>query len=189
MNTEVFSDFIDELLKWNKSINLVQESTTPSIHDRHILNSLLIKPHLDYDKDVIVDIGSGAGFPGLVLAIDGAKNVHLVEPTGKKVVFLNHIKNIYKLPLQIHECRWQDLKLSNATVVTSRAFASLTNLLGAMSFVSREIKEARGIFLKGAKVKEEIVEAKENWNFDMEIFENPNHERGCVLKVSKVSRK
>ena len=189
MTTEIFSAFTDELLKWNRSINLVQENTISSIYERHILNSLLLKPHLDYDNDVILDIGSGAGFPGLVLAIDGARNVHLVEPTGKKVIFLNHIKNIYKVPVTIHACGWKDLKVSNFTVVTSRAFASLTNLLEAMNFVSRETKDARGFFLKGAKVKEEIMEAKQNWNFGMEIYENPTHESGCVLKVWKVSRK
>ncbi len=126
MSSEIFLPFVAELIKWNKSINLVHESTIENAHTRHILDSLQVKPFIDYEKDVIVDIGSGAGFPGMILAIDGAKNVHLVEPTGKKNIFLNHIKNMYKLPVTIHECGWQNLELNNATVVTSRAFSALT---------------------------------------------------------------
>ncbi len=189
MSTELFSLFSNELLKWNASINLVQENTLPDIYARHILDSLQLSAHIDYEKDIIIDIGSGAGFPGMILAIDGAKSVHLVEPTGKKAVFLNHIKNLYKLPVTVHTCRWQEMKISNATVVTSRAFASLSNLLEIMENVSRETSDARGIFLKGEKTKEEISEAKENWNFEFEMFQSSTHETGCIIKVWNVSKK
>lgn len=190
MSSEIFLPFIAELIRWNKSINLVQENTLSMIQERHILNSLQLQPHINYETDIIVDIGSGAGFPGIILAIDGAKNVHLVEPTRKKTVFLNHIKKLYNLPTTIHECQWQKLKIKNANIITSRAFASLSTLLEAMYFVSREtIEEAKGIFLKGAKVQEEIKEAKNNWSFEMEIFKDSNHDAGCVLKVWSLQKK
>lgn len=186
---ENFNLFITELLKWNKSINLVQNDTLATVLERHILDSLQLKSYIDYENDIIVDIGSGGGFPGMILAIDGAKKVHLVEPTGKKTIFLNHIKNLYKLPTTIHECRWQDLQINNATVVTSRAFASLNNLLEAMDNVSRETKKAQGIFLKGAKIEEEISEAKQNWDFEMSISQSLTHKTGCILKVWSVLKK
>ena len=189
MPTELFTPFVDELLKWNASINLVQEKTISAIHERHILDSLQLKAHIDYEQDIIVDIGSGAGFPGMILAIDGARNVHLVEPTGKKAIFLNHIKSLYKLPTTVHACRWQDLKIPNATVVTSRAFASLHNLLDVMKNVSRETSGARGLFLKGERVKDEILEAEEQWNFERELFQSSTHETGCIIKVWNVSKK
>ncbi len=189
MSTELFAPFVDELLKWNASINLVQENTIPDIYERHIRDSLQLKAYIDYEKDIIVDIGSGAGFPGMILAIDGAKNVHLVEPTGKKAIFLNHITNLYKVPVTVHGCRWQDLEICNATVVTSRAFASLSNLLEVMKNVSRETSGARGFFLKGEKIKEEILEAKNNWNFESEMFQSSTHETGCIVKVWNVSKK
>ncbi len=189
MSAEIYTLFANELLKWNSSINLVQENTIPAIYERHILDSLQLKTYVDYEKDVIVDIGSGAGFPGMILAIDGARHVHLVEPTNKKTVFLNHIKNLYKLPITVHTSRWQDVKIQNATVVTSRAFASLTNLLDAMTNVSRETPNARGLFLKGEKAKEEIAEAKQIWNFESELFQSATHETGCIIKVWNVNKK
>lgn len=189
MPLERFTLFASELLKWNDSINLVQENTIPAIYERHILDSLQLKAHFFYEEDIIVDIGSGAGFPGMILAIDGAKNVHLVEPTGKKAIFLNHIKNLYKLSVTVHTCRWQELKITNATVVTSRAFASLSNLLAAMMHVSRETSNTQGIFLKGEKIQKEILEAKEKWNFESELFQSSTHESGSIIKVWNVSKK
>lgn len=189
MSLDRFAIFADELLKWNKSINLIQENTMPAIYERHILDSLQLKEYINEENDVVVDIGSGAGFPGMILAINGVKKIHLVEPTGKKAVFLNHIKNLYKLPVTVHACRWQDLQITNATVVTSRAFAPLLNLLEAMKHVSRETSAARGIFLKGEKIKEEILEAKETWNFENELFQSSTHESGTIIKVWNVSKK
>jgi 16S rRNA (guanine527-N7)-methyltransferase len=189
MPLEQFSLFANELLKWNASINLIQENTTSEIYERHILDSLQLKIYIDYEVDIVVDIGSGAGFPGIILAIDGAKKMHLVEPTGKKAVFLNHIKNLYRLPVTVHACRWQNLKITNATIVTSRAFASLSNLLTAMKHVSRETSNAQGIFLKGEKIQEEILEAKEKWYFESELFQSSTHESGSIIKVWNVSKK
>ena len=94
MSPEIFLPFIAELIKWNKSINLIHDDTIKNIHSRHILDSLQLSSFVDYSKDIIVDIGSGAGLPGMILAIDGARHVHLVEPTNKKTVFLNHIKKM-----------------------------------------------------------------------------------------------
>lgn len=189
MTTEKLELFIAELIKWNKSINLIQEHTVEKLYERHILNSLELKPYLDYNNDVIVDIGSGAGFPALILAIDGAKDVHLVEPVEKKVVFLNHIKNLYNLPVTIHHCRWQNLNINNASVITSRAFAPLTQLLEIINFVSRETNNARGIFLKGEKIKEEIFEAKKTWKFQVEIFQSLSHKTGRIAKVQEIFKK
>jgi 16S rRNA (guanine527-N7)-methyltransferase len=189
MSPEIFLPYISELIKWNKSINLIHDDTIKNIHSRHILDSLQLSSFLDYSNDIIVDIGSGAGLPGMILAIGGASNVHLIEPTSKKNVFLNHIKNLYKLPVTIHECCWKDAKINNATIVTSRAFSSLNNLLDAMIFVSRETIGARGIFLKGEKVKEEIAEAKNNWIFQYELSQNIIHENGFIIKVWNVCKK
>ncbi|MEI7493564.1 MAG: 16S rRNA (guanine(527)-N(7))-methyltransferase RsmG [Alphaproteobacteria bacterium] len=189
MSPKIFLPFIAELIKWNKSINLIHDDTIKNIHSRHILDSLQLSSFVDYSKDIIIDIGSGAGLPGMILAIDGASNVHLIEPTSKKNVFLNHIKNLYRLPVTIHECGWTDVKIHNATVVTSRAFSSLNNLLEAMVFVSRETIDARGIFLKGEKIEDEIAEAKNNWNFQYELSQNTIHENGFIIKVWNVCKK
>jgi len=189
MMQKSFELFISELTKWNKSINLVQENTIDELEKRHILDSLELKSHIDFLSDTILDVGSGAGFPGLILAIDGAKDVHLVEPNGKKVIFLNHIKQLYNLPIVMHHKRWQQLRNINPTVVTSRAFAPLNELLEIINFVSRETNSTRGVFLKGKKIQKEILDAQHNWNFKIEIFQNSTHEDGCIVKVWGVHKK
>ncbi len=189
MTAETFKLFVTELIKWNKSINLIQGKTEEELYKRHILNSLELKPYLDYENDIILDIGSGAGFPAIILAIDGAKNVHLVEPTGKKAIFLKHIQKLYNLPITVHQKRWQDLNINNPTAVISRAFASLTELLEIINFVSRETNKARGLFLKGEKIKEEISEANKKWKFEVEVFQSSTHETGCIAKVWGVYKK
>ncbi len=186
MPTDIFDTFSFELIKWNKSINLIQEKTENTLYERHIKNSLDLKPFINYESDVVLDIGSGAGFPGIILSIDGAKNVHLVEPNKKRVTFLNHIKNLYDLPVTIHECRWQDLDLLEFSIITSRAFASLKDTLEIMDFVSRETKQLKGLFLKGEKIQEETSEAREKWLFEVEIFPSS---AGCVAKIERVQKK
>lgn len=189
MPLQIFDRYVEELLKWNKSINLIQEKTEATIHERHIQNSLELKPLLNYENDTILDIGSGAGFPGLILAIDGAKHVHLVEPNTKKATFLNHIKNVYKLQTHVHNYRWQDLKQTSFSTVTSRAFAPLTELIKIMHFVSRETNKPKGLFLKGAKIQDEITEAKKNWRFQVEILQISTHNDGRIVKITEVEKR
>lgn len=189
MPTHIFDTFSTELIKWNKSINLIQKNTEKELLERHILDSLELKPYLNYETDRILDIGTGAGFPGLVLAIDGAQQVELIEPNNKKATFLNHIKNLYKLPVKIHQSRWQDLTTREISVVTSRAFAKLTDLLSIINFVSRETHKTKGLFLKGEKIQDEIQEARQVWSFDIEIFQNSLHNNGCIVQISGVKKK
>jgi 16S rRNA (guanine527-N7)-methyltransferase len=170
-------------------MNFVQEKTIENILQRHILDSLQISEHIDYQNDIVFDIGSGAGFPGMVLAIGGVQKINLVEPTGKKVIFLDHIKNLYNLKIAIHQSTWQQLKLHNATMVVSRAYTKLSNLLEVFVFVSRETIAAKGIFLKGEKLDNEICEAQQKWTFSYETYPSVTHEKGRIIKVWNVIRK
>ncbi len=180
--------YINELLKWSASINLVHEKSKDDIIQRHILDSLQLINYIDKDNDRIVDIGSGAGLPGMILAIEGASFVKLIEPTQKKTVFLNHIKNLYSLNVIILNNTWEKINECDSNVVVSRAFSSLSNLLEAMLYVSRETNSPKGIFLKGEKLEIEILEAKKNWNFSYEIHQSITHEKGKVIKVWDVEK-
>lgn len=180
--------YINELKKWNKSINLVDNKSLDNVMQRHILDSLQLTNYFEIVKERIVDIGSGAGFPGMVLALEGSQSVRLVEPVFKKAAFLEHIKNIYNLNVIINNCTWQQLQSNNATVVVSRAFACLKDLLAAMSYVSRETVSPEGFFLKGEKLNDEIIGAKFVWNFKYEIFQSTTHSKGKIIKVWDVKK-
>ena len=180
--------YIDELKKWNRSINLVDSKSLDDGIQRHVIDSQQLANYFDISNENIVDIGSGAGFPGMVLAIEGAKFVRLVEPVFKKVAFLEHIKNIYKIDVMINNCTWQQLQSHDATLVVSRAFAPLKELLMAMSCVSRETIDPKGFFLKGEKLHAEIIEAQHDWSFNYETFESATHAKGKIVKVWDVKK-
>lgn len=188
-NKALFAPYLKELSRWNNSINLVQADTLNDAWQRHFEDSLQLSKFIPQNTECIVDIGSGAGFPGMVLAINGNKQVYLVEPVKKKAIFLNQINSFYNSPAIILNQKWQEIHIQNATVVTSRAFASLKNLLQAMEYVSRETKNALGLFLKGEKFQEEINEALEFWDFAYEIHQSTTHKNGKIIIVRELKRK
>jgi 16S rRNA (guanine527-N7)-methyltransferase len=185
----LFEPYLQELNRWNKSINLVQADTVKNAWQRHFEDSLQLSKFIPQTSQHIVDIGSGAGFPGMVLAIHCQKKVSLIEPVKKKAVFLNQINNLYNSPAIILDQKWQEITIHNADVITSRAFASLKNILEAMEYVSRETKNALGLFLKGEKLLEEIAEAKQFWEFDYEIHQSSTHKDGKIIRVTGLKRK
>lgn len=167
----------------------MQADTLNDAWSRHFEDSLQLAQYIPESAECIVDIGSGAGFPGMVLAINGANKVYLVEPIQKKAVFLNQINTLYNSPAVVLKQKWQDITIKNAGVITSRAFASLKNILEAMEYVSRETKNALGLFLKGEKFQEEINEALWFWDFDYEIHQSTTHKNGKIIIVKELKRK
>lgn len=167
----------------------MQADTLNDAWSRHFEDSLQLAKYIPASTECIVDIGSGAGFPGMVLAINGTNKVYLVEPIQKKAVFLNQINTLYNSPAVVLKQKWQDITIKNANVITSRAFASLKNILEAMEYVSRETKNALGLFLKGEKFQEEINEALEFWDFDYEIHQSTTHKNGKIIIVRELKRK
>lgn len=186
---DLFVPYLKELSRWNSSINLVQADTINDAWQRHFEDSLQLANLIPQTTECIVDIGSGAGFPGMVLAINGSKQVYLIEPIKKKAVFLNQINNLYNAPAVVLNQKWQNIAIKNATVITSRAFASLKNILEAMEYVSRETKNALGLFLKGEKFQEEINEALELWDFTYEIQQSITHKNGKIIIIRELKRK
>ena len=121
------------LVKWNNRINLVAKSTLPEFWVRHALDSWQITPHFRDSDKVLLDFGSGAGFPGIAAAIallgkDGSF-VTLTESAGKKASFLRTTIRELSLPAQVHGGRIEDLKPFAADMITARAFAPLDRLL------------------------------------------------------------
>ncbi|MGE5766830.1 MAG: 16S rRNA (guanine(527)-N(7))-methyltransferase RsmG, partial [Bacteroidota bacterium] len=128
-----FQTYADLLVKWNQAINLVGPATLPHLWYRHFLDSAQLRQHLPPAPEaadrVILDVGAGAGFPGLVLALLGCGKVHLVEADQRKAMFLREVVRATGAPAEIHPCRLEALPLFPVDVVTCRAFAPLPRLL------------------------------------------------------------
>ncbi len=164
-----FDRYAALLAEWQTRMNLVASSTMPAIWQRHFYDSAQLWPLLPKTAHSLVDIGSGAGFPGLVLALlaqmhQRPLDIHLVESIQKKAAFLRHIVQEFSLPVTVHPQRSESLSGLRADVITARAVAALPDLfrlcqplLGA---------DSQLLFLKGRTVRDELTKARESWQFD-----------------------
>ncbi|WP_135081273.1 16S rRNA (guanine(527)-N(7))-methyltransferase RsmG [Terasakiella sp. SH-1] len=178
----------DLLVKWQAKINLVSNSTLDDLWTRHLLDSAQVYPYLPQNCKTLVDIGCGAGFPGLVLAIMGVPDVHLVDSDMRKMAFVREAARVTETAVTIHNCRIDDVKEAEfADVVTSRALATLDKLLGFSSVLRKEGGSC--IFLKGKKADEEIMEAQKNWDFDYVSKGSLSDPQGQILIIERMTRK
>lgn len=185
--------YVELLLKWQPIKNLVGPSTLPVIWSRHILDSLQI---LDLVPDAMiwVDLGSGAGFPGLVIACVLTSRpetcVHLVESNGRKAAFLREVIRTLNLSAQVHNCRIEDVASAlpeNIDCVTARALAPLVDLLEMQAEISK--KPCKSIYLKGQDIDEELTQAAKYWSMEYQIFPSVTDPDGHVLLVQKIIRR
>lgn len=177
------------LSEWNEKFNLVASSTLPHLWRRHMLDSAQLFPLLPKGTRRLVDLGSGAGFPALVLAIMGVPEVHVIESTGKKAKFLSVVSEELGLNVIVHQARIESVRDLEADVVTARAVTSLPLLLSlAKPFMGRA---SCALFLKGEKADAELTEAAKYWTFSCEKTPSLSDPSGVVLKINelKVLRK
>jgi len=195
----VSRETIDELKKyetlvkeWNNKFNLISKSTVDKIWERHILDSLQLCSFFYEKEGVLIDFGSGAGFPGIVLAIVAKEKfpklkINLVESITKKATFLNVVKDALNLDVNIINDRVENIKTIKADFITSRAMASLDKLLNYSKPFC--LKSTNLIFPKGEKWKEEVEEAQKKWIFKFDTFESKTNKDSCILYISNVRRK
>jgi 16S rRNA (guanine527-N7)-methyltransferase len=170
------------LKKWQKTINLVGNSTVNSAFERHFLDSARLLNHIPDMNIKLVDMGSGAGFPGMVLAILGVKDVHLIESDSRKAAFLQNVSRETNTPLTLYNNRIEDCKIPDIDIITARALAPLGNLLGYMI----KLEGKNGLFHKGAQYEAEILEAREKWEFSAEIYPAST---GKIIRISNLAAK
>lgn len=164
--------YVDILKSWNKKINLVGVSTVKDIWIRHILDSIQLIKYIQPGSSII-DVGSGAGFPGLVLASTGMyENVTLIDKVGKKTTFLEYVISNTGIKARVIN---QDVTKLNLTcdIITSRACASVLDFLD----ITSNIKWHSAILLKGKNVENEILEYQE-------ISKLNDRKNGLYYKVS-----
>ena len=180
--------YADLLVKWQARINLVSNSTIEDLWNRHFIDSAQLYSYLPDTCKTLVDIGCGAGFPGMVLAIMGVEDVHLVDSDSRKMSFVREVARITETKVTIHNCRINDIKERQfADVVTSRALASLDKLLEFSTTLRKE--QGCSIFLKGRKFEEEIEQANTLWNFQCKRQSSISDPEGQILIIERMTRK
>jgi 16S rRNA (guanine527-N7)-methyltransferase len=177
---------LDLLQHWQRRINLVGRATLADPWRRHMLDSAQLLPLLPPSCASLVDLGSGAGFPGLVLAACGARGIHLIESDGRKARFLMEVARRSELDVEVHACRIEAIAGWPADVVTARALAPLPRLLClAERFLA---PESQCLFLKGANVRSELIDAARSWHMKVEVFTSLSDPSGAVLKLGGARR-
>ncbi|RUX23269.1 16S rRNA (guanine(527)-N(7))-methyltransferase RsmG [Mesorhizobium sp. M7A.F.Ca.US.011.01.1.1] len=175
--------------KWNRSINLVAQSTSGDVWQRHILDSAQLG-RIESVATRWVDLGSGGGFPGLVMAFllaerDGA-SIDLVESNRKKASFLQTVVGQFSLPARVVARRIDDSHalVSTPQVVTARALSSLSTLLDLSA--PWLISGARGLFHKGRDYRTEVQESVHRWSFDLVEHPSVTDAGGVILELSNL---
>lgn len=183
---ERLSLYASLLVKWQPAINLVGPRSLSDLWRRHYLDSAQLFPLLPAGTRTLVDLGSGAGFPGLVLAIMGVKDVHLIESDGRKATFLREVSRETETPVTVHARRAEQLAPFPADVVTARALAPLDRLIDlARPFLTRD---SVALFLKGQDIDSELTAATKKTTMQVERVPSRSDPRGTVLVLREIHR-
>jgi 16S rRNA (guanine527-N7)-methyltransferase len=177
------------LREWQGVVNLVSPSSLPDLWIRHMADSAQLLKYAPPEAETWVDIGSGGGFPGLVVAILLANQkecvVHLVESNGRKCAFLSEVARRTGAPARIHNARIADLVESRAVpsadVVSARALAPLAALLELAQPLFGDA--SAGLFLKGREAASEIAAARKFWAFESKCHPSVTDPEGIVLEI------
>ncbi|MEM6636853.1 MAG: 16S rRNA (guanine(527)-N(7))-methyltransferase RsmG [Pseudomonadota bacterium] len=189
--TEQLEIYAELLRKWAPRINLVAKSTLDTIWDRHFLDSIQVFRWSDCRKGSWVDLGTGAGFPGLVVAIMAVEEapdlkVTLVESDRRKMVFCQTVARELGLDVSTRAERAESIEPLKADVVSARALAPLPRLL---EFAERHLMSGgHALFPKGAGFATEVEEALASWNFAVEKCASVTEPTAVLLKIKEITR-
>lgn len=185
--------FVELLIRRQQTLNLVASSTLPQVWTRHVADSLQLLPLAPAARKWI-DLGAGAGFPGLAIACalsetPGAQ-IHLVESKQKKATFLRDVAAALSLPAIVHARRIEDFVADNAVrfdVVTARALAPLDKLLGyAIPLLKTG---AVGLFPKGQDVAVELTRAAKSWRIESDLIPSKTDPHGRIVVVRRAVKR
>jgi 16S rRNA (guanine527-N7)-methyltransferase len=187
---EKLNKYKDFLLSSNKSINLIGKTTENQIFTRHFADSAQIYDLIE-DKSEIVDLGSGAGFPGVILKLlmDNNKiagNITLIDKSPKKCKFLQDLSDKLDLNLKIVNLKIENFKFNKISMVVSRAFKKTVDVIDILFKNNDKIKNI--ILIKGKTYQQELEDAKKKYTFDVEKFRSITSDESYILKISNIKR-
>ena len=181
--------YVELLLKWNKSINLIASGEQERVWERHILDSAQVFNHFPGHSGTWFDFGSGGGLPGIVCATlsKGAERdiqFHAVESDHRKAVFLNQVVIALDLSVSVSKSRVEHFSEGIADVISARALASLPKLLGLCRTHMND--QTILLFPKGRKAESELTEARESWHMKVHRIQSLTDPDGVILKLTGV---
>jgi len=185
---DILKEYVKLLKKWNNSINLVSRNSVSNIWSRHILDSAQLGDYLKLDIKNWVDLGSGAGFPGLVIAIlardkFSGMQIMLIESDKRKCVFLGEVARVLDLNVKIISDRIENCSYLNADIISARALAPMKKLLAYFDLHGK--KDCKGLFLKGKNIKSELDECVRFTKFEIKTKFSLIDSSGVVVEVKK----
>ncbi|MCF8462370.1 MAG: 16S rRNA (guanine(527)-N(7))-methyltransferase RsmG [Rickettsiaceae bacterium] len=177
-------EYLQILLKWNERTNLISKNEIPNIWERHIINCAQLCDFIKKDQKIL-DVGSGNGLPGIILAILTNNNVVLVENQKRRVDFLQHV--IDELHLDKVSIVYKDVRKLNlqTDILVARAFKSLENLF---AYCQKIIVSDKMLLLKGNKLDEEIVYSKNNWNFNYIKHASKFSDNSYIVEIFEIAK-
>lgn len=178
--------FAELVLTWNRTINLVSRADEAHLHDRHIADSLNLLPYLPPAFDRAIDLGSGGGFPGLVLAIATERPFDLIEADQRKAAFLREAARVVAAPVRVFAVRIEAAPVAPAPLVTARALAPLPTLLAWAT----PLLAPGGVcvFPKGRSAAEELTQAQTEWHMRVEQWPSALDPSARILRLSDITR-
>ena len=183
----LISNYQEKLKKNNKIHNLVGASTLCDFWDRHINDSLQLSNFLPNKNSSIIDLGTGAGLPGVILSIYGYSNILLIDSKAKKINFIQEFAEENKITIKTICTRVEKIKNQKFDFIISRAFAPLKKLLNYSLLFTK--KNTSLLFLKGRNVKDEIIDAKKYFNFKYILHPSRSKGEGFVLEIINYKKK
>jgi 16S rRNA (guanine527-N7)-methyltransferase len=187
---EKLNKYRDFLLSSNKLLNLIGKTTENHIFSRHFTDSAQIYDLIE-DKSEIIDLGSGAGFPGVILKIlmdynkiDG--NITLIEKSPKKCKFLKDLTDKLDLTIKIVNLKIENFNLNKISTIVSRAFKNTVDTMDILFKNNDKIESI--ILLKGKTYQQELEEAKKKYTFDAEKFRSITSDESFILKINNIKR-
>lgn len=184
MSEQRLRHFADLVARWSPRINLVSRHDLAQLWERHVQDSLALLPYIPPGTETAIDLGSGAGFPGLVLAIETGIPFTLIESDSRKAAFLLDAARELAAPVKVLNCRIEAAKPQPAPLITARALAPLDKLLALA--VPHLAPGGVCLFPKGRSHEEELKAAELHWHYQAERCKNPFNAEACILKLSQI---
>ena len=181
---EKLNCYVQLLIKWQARINLISSKTLPEIWHRHILDSAQLVSYLPKTPSVILDMGSGAGLPGVILAILTSHQMHLVESDSRKIAFMRTALRETGTSAILHEQRMETLPSVRPDIITARALAPLSQLIALAS--GQHHDQIEYLFLKGREAKQELTALPAYPKLEAECLPSMTDSQASIIRLKPI---